>query len=419
MIDACRICGGPVRAFLDLGMQPLPNRFLTQEQLHAEEPKWPLQLLFCEDCTLVQLGTTVPPESIFSDYAFASSVAWPFRLHFEQLADRLMAKGIQPGAKVVDIGSNDGILLRPLKARGIFGIGVDPAKNLCEIAWRDGLSCWNEFFTKETVEKIIEGTCPLPGALGTVNAGPADAVVACNVFGHIPDANGFLENVKVLMAPDGMFVAEFQYVGEMLRTMQFDNVYLEHVFYWSLASARRFLGQHRLRIFDVELIPTHGGSIRIWADRAYRPQAPILDILLNDPLERSMRTVERFDRFAAQVERFRGTLREYLAEYGREHLLIGYGAPAKSTTLLNYCGIDANTLAYIVDDSPTKQGKFTPGTHIPIRAPDILESLGVKPAYILILAWNFTESIMARWGHLGKPWILPIPPTVVDPRRVR
>ena len=395
-LTSCRSCGGPSPEwFLSLGEHPLPNRFLTKAELRQPEPRYPLDLFFCGRCSLVQLGLVVPPEMLFSHYAYASSTSATFRAHFDGLADYLVERfDIGPGSTVVDIGSNDGVLLRPLQERGVRAIGVEPAGNLYELAQMDGLEVINDFFDHGTVEAIGRGT--------------ADAVTACNVFAHVENIQGPVENVRRLLKPGGLFVVEVQYAGAMISDLTFDNIYLEHIYYWTLGSLARFLNAQGMRIVDVEEIPTHGGSLRVAAasEESPWPVSARVESILSQEESAGLRSQETFSSFAKKVEEVKDGVAQLLA--GLNGQVAGYGAPAKSTTLLNYCGIDQQTVPYIVDDSPLKQGLFTPGTHIPVVGPEVLEEK--RPSYILILAWNFADDIIEKTKHLGADYILPVPP---------
>lgn len=372
----------------------MANRFLRRGKLRQPEPRYPLYLFFCPLCALMQLGVAPPPEEIFSDYAYASSTSASFREHFRKLADTMLMKGlVKRGDRVVEVGSNDGILLKPLRELGIEAVGVEPATNLCELARQEGLVVLNEFFTEATVDRLGRGS--------------ADAVVACNVWAHIPEIQAATQNVYDLLKPEGFFCIEVQDVAAMLSTGQFDNIYLEHIFYWSAPSLRRFLGSQGFHVFNMERIDTHGGSLRVWADKGMRtPFSGSLNALFGEAHAQGVDDIQAYKVLGQRARSVRSKLREFLksqAENGK--VVVGFGAPAKSTTLLNYCGIGRRWLPYIVDDSPLKQGSYTPGTHIPIFSPMVLEEK--RPDYILILAWNFAEPIMRRWRHLGVPFILP------------
>lgn len=395
----CRACGAETQQFLSLGEQPLPNRFLSPEQLEQPEPHYPLDLYFCKGCALVQLGIVVPPKELFSHYLFRSSTSPTTRRHFSELAAHLKRNfDVSPGAplplKVVDIASNDGIMLRAWRELGVSAIGVEPAENLCRLAWDDGLQTLNEFFTRETVDKL----------------GPESAhiVTAINVVAHVPEIKKFLQNVRRLLRPDGVFVAEVQYFRDTVEKLQFDNIYLEHVSYFTLTSLERALANAGLHVFAAERVDTHGGSLRVYANTGeFMFSGPNPLRIRNEEKRLQLDRVETYHAFAKEVEKAGRTLRERLLALKRDGKRIaGYGAAAKATTLTNFCEIGPETVSYIVDDSPMKTGRFTPGTHIPIFGPEMLED--DPPDALVVFAWNYMEAIKASTSSLGCTYIHPI-----------
>lgn len=397
----CRACGAATVKFLDLGQQPLPNRFLTEAQLAEPEPRYPLELSFCPGCTLVQLGATVPPEDLFSYYLFASSTSPTTRAHFADLAAHLKkAFNLDSDSKVVDIASNDGILLRAWRDLGVSALGVEPAENLCGLAWAAGLGTLNEFFTRETVGKI----------------GPESAhlVTAINVLAHVPGITEFAESVRRILRPDGVFVAEVQYFRDTLTGLSFDNIYHEHVFYFTLTTLEQVLSNAGLYVFAAQRVHTHGGSLRVYANTGeFMFGGPNPLRLRNEERAMGLGQLETYQEFAKKVQKVRQDLLETLRRLRAEGKVIaGYGAPAKATTLTNFCGLGPEDIAYIVDDSPLKVGLFTPGTHIPILGPEALTT--TKPDCLLLFAWNYAEEIMAKTRHLGVPYILPLQARIED-----
>jgi len=356
----------------------------------------------CGRCSLVQLGAAVPPEELFSHYAYASSTSATFRAHFERLADDLTRRyDLAQGSLVVDIGSNDGVLLRPLQDLGVRAVGVEPARNLHEAAAADGLETLNQFFSPDTVESIGPGT--------------ADVVTACNVFAHMEALQSVIDNVKLLLKPAGAFVAEVQYLGAMVRDLTFDNIYAEHIYYWTLTSLVHFFKAQDMEVVAAEEVPTHGGSLRVSVARpGRRPVEPSVASMLSTEERDGLTEIETFQAFARKVENVREELPRLLG--GLSGRIVGYGAPAKSSTILNYCGIGTDTLSYVVDDAPLKQGLFTPGTHIPVVGPETLDKK--RPDHILVLAWNFAEDIIEKTRHLKALYVLPVPPRQVTPRRL-
>ena len=390
----CRACGATTQPFLSLGDHPLPNRFLSWEQLDLPEPRYPLQLFFCPGCTLVQLGTVVPPDDLFAEYLFASSTSPLTRAHFTSLAAHLKKKfHIDSDSKVVDIASNDGILLRAWRDLGVSAIGVEPAENLCRLARDEGLGTLNEFFTRETVGRI----------------GPASAhlVTAINVFAHVPEIGEFAENVRRILRPDGVFIAEVQYLRDTVEQLSFDNCYLEHVLYFTLISLERVLARAGLYVIDAERVDTHGGSLRVYANTGeeYWSTAPARIKFEEEKM--GLDKLETYQEFALKVEGAGCQLRERLLAIKADgKIIFGYGAAAKSTTILNYCDIGPDILECIIDDSPLKQGTWSPGVHIPIVGPEELR--WSRPDVILVLAWNHLETIKARTSHLGAEYIVPV-----------
>lgn len=401
----CRACGTVTRAFLHLGAQPLPNAFVSKEHLSLPTPKYPLQLNFCPGCSLVQLETTVEPETIYDNYLYSSSTSPATCQHFSDLAVHLKKKfGLGYHPTVVDIASNDGILLRAWRDLGVSAFGVEPAKNLCQLAWNDGLGTLNEFFTRKTVGKIGPGS--------------AHMVTAINVFAHVPEIGAFAENVRRLLRPDGVFVVEVQYFRDTVEHLSFDNCYAEHIFYFTLTTLERLLGNAGLRVFDAERVATHGGSLRVYADTGnwYGLGNPSPARIRYEEEQLGLNELATYQEFAKEVERVGQDLVELLWRLRAEGKVIaGYGAPAKATTLLNYCGIGPSTIEYIVDDSPLKQGRYLPGMHIPIVGPERLTE--DPPAYIVLLAWNFAQAIMEKTRHTGARYILPLPPRLVQASR--
>ena len=394
MIDPflCRLCGNPTHRFLSLGACPSPNRLLTLGEIGQPEPAYPMDLTFCENCWVVQSEATIPPEDIFTVYPYSSSTAATTRAHFEGLADTLVRDhGLGPGSVVVEIASNDGVLQRPLRDRGVRAIGVEPARNICELAWRDGLETLNEFFTEATVEKIGEGA--------------ADAIIACNVYTHLPALHTFTENVRRLLKPTGIFVIEIEYLLDMIQQAAYGNVYQDHVSYFTLGSLANFLEAQGLFVFHAERISPQGGSLRVFASPNPRPSnLPLLET----EKELGLYSLSTYEEFAKKVEDSKRSLVTLLRELkGAGKTIAGYGAAAKGLSLLNYCHIGAETLSYIVDDSILKQGRLTPMNHLPIVGPGRLIEDPVD--YLLVLAWNMTDEIKTKTRGLRVKYIVPSP----------
>jgi len=357
----CRSCRSQdIEPVLSFGDQPLANRLLDAEGLNQDEPTFPLSVVVCRSCWLLQLEETVSPELLFEDYAYASSTVIGFQSHFDELALELKSRlNLEPGSLVVEPGSNDGILQRPLKNLGIRTVGVEPAENLCLRARAEGFETINGFFGSQVVAELGEGS--------------ADAVVACNVFAHNPDIHSFTDNVARLLRPAGSFVIEVSHIGDMLRDLTWDSIYFEHVFYWSLTSMARLLTGHGLTVTNVDAIPTHGGSFRIWAAKQGQVESPEVVNWLELEAQAGLQDMSTYSRFSLEVGEFQKRFAERIRGLAaRDQRIVGYGSPAKATTLLNSCGLAGNEIQYIVDDSPLKQGRFLPGLHIPIVGPERL-----------------------------------------------
>ncbi len=405
----CRSCGSDVRSFLDLGSTPLANSFLKEEQLGSAEPSFPLEVGFCETCTLVQLMHTVPPEQIFRDYVYVTSTSSSITAHFHALArDAVSRFGLTPDDLVVEMGSNDGTLLRASRRSGLAQ-SASPATNIAEIARANGIDTINEFFDPGIARQVRE------------ERGPASFMVGCNVVAHIPDLNGTMEGVAALLADEGVFQVEAPYLLELLDRAEFDTVYHEHFFYFSLKALEHVMARHGLRIFDVGFFPdVHGGSIRASVCRAEAAH------------ERTEAAAQAFEReeqagvgdfttyadFADRVAGIRTSLLELLGDLRRDGARVaGYGAAAKGNTLLNYCGIGTDLLDYVADKNPLKQGLYTPGMHLPVVEAERLAA--DRPDYTLILAWNMADEIVAEqqaYRDAGGRFIVPIPtPLLFDP----
>ncbi len=401
---ACRACrGSGLAKILSLGSTPPANAFLTAAELAAgREQSFPLDVYFCNECGLVQLRDAVSPELLFRDYVYVSSTSPAFVAHFESFADSMIKRfGIPPGAFIVDIGSNDGILLKPFAARGMRVLGIDPAREIARRATVAGIETLPEFFTPELARRIRD------------ERGRAVLIAANNVFAHVDNLDGVTEGVRELLAPDGVFVLEVAYLGDFLEKNLFDTVYHEHLFYWAARPLRRYFERFGMELFDIERVPTHGGSIRAFAHPKGAPHAlsPAVAALVEDEHRRGLDQLETYRAFAERIaenkKRF-GSLVKELKAAGKK--IAGYGAPAKGNTLLSYFNIGPDVIEYIVDDSPYKQGLFTPGTHIPVVSAATLQEKPVD--YVLILAWNFAPQIMEKLSRLrehGIKFIVPVP----------
>ena len=409
-MGTCRFCHtGLQRTFVDLGMSPLCESFLTREQLNQMEPFYPLHAYVCEECFLVQVEEYVGPEQIFSEYAYFSSYSRAWLEHAKSYTDMIVSRlGLDHTSQVIELGSNDGYLLQYFMARGIRVLGVEPAGNVAAAAIAKGVPSTTRLFGLETAQELLAG------------GHHPDLIVGNNVLAQVADLNGFVAGMKKLLKPGGVITMEFPHLLRLMDENQFDTIYHEHFSYFSLMSAERIFTAHGLTLFDVEEMWTHGGSLRIYArhqeDEA-RPVGARVRALLAREKAVGLDRPERYAAFAEQVRETKWRLLEFLIGAKRRGKSIaGYGAPGKGNTLLNYCGIRTDFLDYTVDRNPYKHGRFTPGTHIPIPPPEkILET---QPDYVLILPWNLKDEIMEQMSAVqgwGGQFVVPIPDVKVYP----
>jgi len=394
-----------VETFIDLGMSPLCERFLTASQLDDMEPFYPLHVRICSECLLVQLPEYVAPDEIFTEYAYFSSYSDSWVAHARRFAERMQQRlGLDDGSHVVELASNDGYLLQHFRDLGVGVLGVDPAKNVAEVAIKNGIPTVVEFFGPDLAERLLS------------EQGPADLIVANNVYAHVPDLNGFTEGMRILLAPGGTVSIEVPSLMRLVEGVQFDTIYHEHFSYFTLTTARRALARHALRVVDVEELQSHGGSIRILAAHEDDPRPT------SDAVHELIAREERagYGSVAGQLgfrDRVAAAKRELLAfliaERAAGRTVAGYGAPGKANTLLNYCGIGRDLLAFTVDRNPYKHGRFTPGMHIPIHPPEVLAA--ERPDTVLILPWNLQREVAAQLQPLraaGSRLVVPIPHVV-------
>lgn len=401
VVESCRVCGSRLlHTALDLGMTPLANAFVPPERRHQRQDRFPLVLLQCEVCGLAQLSVVVRPEVLFSNYHYSSSASSPMVEHFDELAAEMIARFGGPDSFIVEVGSNDGVLLGPLVRRGARVLGVEPAANLARVANERGLETLPAFFSSAVARRIA------------LEHGPANVIVANNVLAHIDNLHDVASALDVLLAPDGVFIAEFPYLADLVDMTEYDTIYHEHLSYFALGPLTRLFGEHGLEPFDVQRLRMHGGSLRLFVGRRGRHLvSDQITSLQEAEVEGGLTRRGSLLKLAANVARSRDALRSMIqgihSDGGR---LAGYGATAKSTTLLTYCEIGAAEIEFIADTTPLKQGLLTPGTHIPIVPEG--ELMRVRPDYALLLAWNYADAVLSRhkaYLAAGGLFIHPIP----------
>jgi hypothetical protein len=406
----CRFCGAPLNhTFVDLGMSPLCESYLSPAQLNRMEPFYPLHVYVCQECFLVQLEEYVSAEAIFTEYAYFSSYSDAWLDHARRYTGAMIERfGLNPSSFVVEVASNDGYLLQYFVERGIPCLGIEPAVNVAQAAIHKGVPTLVEFFGRESAHRLAD------------NGSAADLIAGNNVLAQVPDLNDFVAGLKILLKPQGIITIEFPHLMRLMAENQFDTIYHEHFSYFSLITAEKIFAAHGMKLFDVEELPTHGGSLRIYACHADNPSlalTPRLKELRDRELSAGITDLISYTHFAEQVQETKRKLLEFLIHARREGKQVaGYGAPGKGNTLLNYCGIRTDFLDYTVDRNPYKQGKFLPGTHIPIHAPERIRQ--TRPDYVLILPWNFKDEIMAQMAFIrewGGQFVTPIPEVQVYP----
>ena len=391
MSTPCRFCASPLEAvFADLGMSPLANSYLTPEQGNRMEPFYPLRALVCSECFLVQLEEYESPDHIFSDYAYFSSYSSSWLEHSERYVAAVVDRfGLDGESHVVEIASNDGYLLQYFAERGIPVLGIEPAANVAKVAEQKGLPTLVEFFGVETARRLAPDSA-------------ADLLIGNNVLAHVPDINDFVGGMKIALAPGGVLTMEFPHLMRLIDEKQWDTIYHEHFSYLSFSTARRVFAAHGLRLFDVEELPTHGGSLRIIGchdDDSGKPDTERAAELLAREEAAGYSHVETYLDYGERVARDKREILSMLVALKDEgKRIVGYGAPAKGNTLLNYCGIGPDFLDYTVDLNPHKQGHLLPGTHVPIRAPEAIRD--DQPDVVLILPWNLKDEIVEQLGYI-------------------
>jgi SAM-dependent methyltransferase len=401
---SCRFCGTYLQhTFVDLGMSPLANMYLTPIQLHQMEPFYPLHVYVCERCLLVQLEEFSNPEAIFSDYAYFASYSDTWLQHARTYTEMVLKRfGLDRTQQVVEIASNDGYLLQYFVAKGIPVLGIEPAANVAEVAIKRGIPTRVEFFGEDVARRMVaEGI-------------QADLLVGNNVLAHVPRLNDFIRGLKLLLKSTGIVTLEFPHLLRLMMENQFDTIYHEHFSYFSFTTVEHIFATQGLILFDVEELPTHGGSLRIYASHSAEGSRTVSARIKALRAKEEAAGLTRLESYFSYAERVKETKRKLLAfliaakRAGKS--IVGYGAAAKGNTLLNYCGIRSDFLDYVVDRSPHKQDHFLPGTHIPIYRPDKIKE--TNPDFLLILPWNLTDEIIAQMEYIrswGGQFIVPIP----------
>lgn len=406
----CRFCNTTLtHLFASLGSSPLANSYLTREQLYRMEPFYPLEAYVCDSCFLVQLEEFEPPESIFSDYAYFSSYSETWLQHSKTYVDKMIRMlGLDGRSSVIEIASNDGYLLQYFMEAGIPVLGVEPARNVAKVAIQKGIPTEVVFFGTETAKSLVS------------SGRTADLLLGNNVLAHVPDLNDFVEGLRILLKPHGLITLEFPHLMRLMEQSQFDTIYHEHLSYFSMITINKIFDTHGLTVFDVEELPTHGGSLRIYvkhksSNDTRQPVSDNVHRIMTKEAEAGLGRIETYLTFSEKVRSVKRDILKFLIkakESGRT--VVGYGAPAKGNTLLNYCGIRTDFIEYTVDRSSYKQGRYLPGSHIPIVSPSRIKE--TKPDYLFILPWNIKDEIVSQMGHIrewGGKFVVPVPKVTI------
>ncbi len=401
---SCRFCSQPLSiSFADLGMSPLSNAYIPISAAGGKEVFYPLHAYVCASCFLVQLGEFETPENIFKDYAYFSSYSDSWLSHCSAYADQVQERfNMDANSQVVEIASNDGYLLQYFKKKGIPVLGVEPAANVAEVAKRSGIPTVIDFFGEKLATSLVEQNTQ------------ADLLIANNVLAHVPNLHDFVEGIRLLLKPTGVFTIEFPHLLQLIQQNQFDTIYHEHFSYFSFSTVQRVFEAHGLLLFDVEELSTHGGSLRIYGcanSNTTVALSPNINRLLDQERAFGLEHLKTYQAFNEQVKETKRQFLRFLIdakEQGKR--IVGYGAPAKGNTLLNYCGVGTDFMDYTVDRNPHKQNSLLPGTRIPIFHPDKIRE--TRPDYVIILPWNLRDEVMAQLDYIrewGGEFVLPIP----------
>ncbi len=405
----CRFCGaGLQRTFVDLGMSPLCETYPSAAELNHGEVYYPLHVYVCEKCWLVQLEEYESAESIFSDYPYFASYSDSWLKHCEKYCNEMKTRfGLGKQSFVAEVASNDGYLLQYFVRLGVPVLGIEPAANVAKAAVEKGVPTLVRFFGIQVAKELA------------AEGHTADLVVGNNVLAQVPDLNDFVEGLKILLKPEGVLTLEFPHLLRLIELNEFDTIYHEHFSYFSMISTIKIMEAHGLRVFDVDELKSHGGSLRVFACRASSQAhalAPNVQKVITDEINAKLDRIEGYESFARQVKETKLDLVEFLLTAAKQGKRVaGYGAPGKSATLIHYCGIGKDLIEYTVDRSPYKQGRFLPGSHIPIFHPDRIRQ--TKPDYVVILPWNLKDEIMEQLQFIrewGGRFVVPIPRVAID-----
>lgn len=403
-IPQCRFCDHPLeQTFVDLGMSPLSNAYLSIDHLQNAEKFYPLHTYVCSNCWLVQLEEFESPSEIFSDYAYFSSYSGTWLRHAQEYTEKMISRfGFNPTSQVIEIASNDGYLLQYFQQQGIPVLGIEPAANVAEVAINKGIPSLVKFFGVDTAKELL------------AQGKQADLLLGNNVLAHVPDLHDFVGGMKIILKDSGVITMEFPHLLQLIQQQQFDTIYHEHFSYLSLITVLDIFANHDLKIFDVEELSTHGGSLRIYAchqGKNSNQSTDRLQALKQKEIVFGLQKLDTYKGFAAQVRETKRQLLSCLIDLKQQgKTIVGYGAAAKGNTLLNYCGIRGDFLDYVCDRSPYKQGLFLPGTHLPIQPPEKIRE--TKPDYVLILPWNIRDEVINQLDYVrswGGKFIIPIP----------
>ena len=410
LVTRCRSCGGRLGVTMaDLGLQPASNAFVTSLAAAHEEKRYPLRAKVCESCKLVQLDYDVAPQELFGNYVYFSSYSDHWLVHARQYCEMARRRfGLDAGSLVVELASNDGYLLRNFIEMGVPVLGIDPSDTVAAAAQRIGVPTLVEFFGESLANTLA------------ADGRQADLIIANNVLAHVPLLNDFVAGIAVLLKADGTVTIEFPHLLELIEHVEFDTIYHEHYSYFSLYAIEQAFSRHGLRLYDAERLPTHGGSLRIYAAHSNRPDledGALLRTLRAEESAAGLADLDTYPRFAERVENCRQSVLAFLATAKNEgRSVAAYGAAAKGNTLLNFCGVTPADISQVADRNPHKQSKFLPGTHIPVVSPEML--LQARPDYVLILPWNLQAEIRQQLQEIkewGGRFVTPVPMVVIYP----